>query len=264
MPYARETPEVLEEVQAMSIGFRQLAARLRAAIMSGEYGRGEVLPTAAEFAARFGTSEATVQRACDQLRSEGLIRPKSGRGTIVNPVPVIVRDAVGRQRRTVREEGGGRGAFDAELRRLGLEPRSEVETGRASAPGEVAAILGSEESAVVYRRRRMYASGEPIQLATSWIPADVALAAGAEQVDTGVGGLYSRLADAGYAPARFSESVRVRAVDDSEAEFLQMDADQRVYVITRVARAADGRPVEVCVHVMPAHQWELVYEWAAD
>jgi GntR family transcriptional regulator len=263
MPYARETPEMLEEVQAMPIGFRQLAARLRAAIASGEYGPGEALPTATKLAARFGTSEATVQRACDQLRSEGLIRPKSGRGTIVNPVPVIVRNAVARQRRAVREEGGGRGAFDAELRRLGLEPRSEVETGQALVPGEVAEIFGSADAAV-FRRRRMYASGEPIQLATSWIPSDVALAAGAEQVDTGVGGLYSRLTEAGYAPARFSERVRVRAVDDSEAGFLQMDADQRVYVITRTARDAAGRPVEVCVHVMPAHQWELFYEWAAD
>lgn len=247
----------------MSIGFRQLAARLRAAITTGEYGRGEALPTAAKLASRFGTSEATVQRACDQLRSEGLIRTKSGRGTIVNPVPVIVRNAVARQRRAVREEGGGRGAFDAELRRLGLEPRSEVETGQAPVPAEIAGIFGSADAAV-YRRRRMYASGDPVQLATSWIPADIALAAGAEQADTGVGGLYSRLADAGYAPARFSESVRVRVVDDPEAEFLRMDADQRVYVVTRVARAADGRPVEVCVHVMPAHQWELVYEWAAD
>jgi GntR family transcriptional regulator len=43
-----------------------------------------------------------------------------------------------------------------------------------------------------------------------------------------------------------------------------MDADQRVYVIIRTARAADGRPVEVCVHVMPTHQWELVYEWQAE
>lgn len=246
----------------MSIGFRQLAGRLRAAITTGEYGRGQTLPTAAKLASQFGVSDATVQRACDQLRSEGLIRTKSGRGTIVNPIPVIMRNAVARQRRSVREEGGGRGAFDAELRHLGLEPRSDVETGQAPVPAEIADILGSADAAV-YRRRRMYASGEPVQLATSWIPADVGLAAGAEQADTGVGGLYSRLADAGYAPARFSESVRVRVVEDSEAEFLQMDADQRVYVVTRVARAADDQPVEVCVHIMPAHQWELVYEWPA-
>jgi GntR family transcriptional regulator len=249
----------------MPLGFRQIAARLRQAIMAGEYGRGDVLPTAAVFASRFGTSEGTVQRACDQLRSEGLIRTRSGRGTIVNPVPVIVRDAAARQRRSVREEGQARGAFDAELRRLGLEPRSDVETGHDAAPDEVTSILGTEPGATpVYRRRKMYASGEPVQLATSWIPADVAQAAGVERPDTGVGGLYSRLADAGYAPARFTENIRVRVPEEDEAGFLQVDADQRVYVITRTARAADGRPVEVCVHVMPAHQWELVYEWPAE
>lgn len=250
----------------MPMGFRQIAAMLRQAIMAGEYGLGDTLPTAAEFASRFGTSEATVQRACDQLRSEGLIRTRSGRGTIVNPVPVIVRHAAARQRRSVREEGQARGAFDAELRRLGLEPRSDVETGQDVAPDEVTSILGADPGATrtLYRRRKMYASGEPVQLATSWIPADVAQAAGVEQPDTGVGGLYSRLTDAGYAPARFTENIRVRVAEEDEAEFLQMDADQRVYVITRTARAADGRPVEVCVHVMPAHQWELVYEWPAE
>lgn len=250
----------------MPMGFRQIAARLRQAITAGEYGRGETMPTAAEFASRFGASEATVQRACDQLRSEGLIRTRSGRGTIVNPVPIIVRDAAARQRRSVREEGQARGAFDAELRRLGLEPRSDVETGQDAAPDEVTSVLGAQTgtATMVYRRRKMYASGEPVQLATSWIPADIAQAAGAGQPDTGVGGLYSRLADAGYAPARFTENIRVRVAEEDEAEFLQMDADQRVYVITRTARTADGRPVEVCVHVMPAHQWELVYEWQAE
>ena len=28
-----------------------------------------------------------------------------------------------------------------------------------------------------------------------------------------------------------------------------------------VAWTADGRPVEVTVHVMPVHQWHLEYEW---
>lgn len=249
----------------MSTGHRQIAAEIRAAVTSGEYQPGDMLPTAAEFATRYGASEATVQRAFDQLRSEGLIKPRSGRGTVVNPVPVIVRDAAARQRRTTREESGGRGAFDAELRRLGLGPRSDVETGRGVAEDEVNATLGLEAGTeTVFRRRKMYASGSPVQLATSYLPTDVAENAGAETPDTGVGGLYSRLADAGYAPARFAERVRVRAPEAGEAEFLGVDPDQRVYVITRTARTADGRAVEVCVHVMPAHQWELVYEWDAE
>jgi GntR family transcriptional regulator len=249
----------------MPAGFRQIAAQLRQAITAGDYERGQALPTAAEFAARFGASEATVQRAYDQLRSEGLIRPKSGRGTVVNPVPVITRNASARQRRAAREQGQSRGAFDSELRRLGLESRSDVETGREAAPADIAAVLGEAPgSEVVYRRRKMYASGEPVQLATSYIPADVAGAARAEEPDTGIGGLYSRMTDAGFAPAHFVETVRVRTPDDDEAEFLAMDSDQRLYAITRTARTADERAVEVCVIVMPAHQWELVYEWDAE
>lgn len=249
----------------MPIGFRQIAAEIRNQITSGLYAPGVTLPTAAEFAGRYGCSEATVQRAFDQLRSEGLIRPRSGRGTVVNPVPIIVRDAAARQRRATREEGGSRGPFDAELRRLGLEPRSDAETGRGVAEDSVNALLGLEPGTeTIYRRRKMYASGSPVQLATSYLPTDVAEAAGAETPDTGAGGLYSRLADAGFGPARFTERIRVRTPEAGEAEFLGLDPDHRVYVVTRIARTADGRAVEACVHVMPAHQWELVYEWDAE
>jgi len=249
----------------MPIGFRQIAAEIREQIISVQYSPGVTLPTAAEFADQYGCSEATVQRAFDQLRSEGLIRPRSGRGTVVNPVPIIVRDAAARQRRATREESGSRGAFDAELRRLGLEPRSDAETGRGVAEDSVNALLGLEPGTeTIYRRRKMYASGSPVQLATSYLPTDVAETAGAETPDTGVGGLYSRLEDAGFGPAQFTERIRVRTPEAGEAEFLGLDPDHRVYVVTRIARTADGRAVEACVHVMPAHQWELVYEWDAE
>jgi GntR family transcriptional regulator len=43
-----------------------------------------------------------------------------------------------------------------------------------------------------------------------------------------------------------------------------MTPDQRVYDVTHTGWTADGRAVEVCLHVMPAHQWHLEYEWPTD
>ena len=43
-----------------------------------------------------------------------------------------------------------------------------------------------------------------------------------------------------------------------------MDAEQRVLTVRRFALAAAGRVVEVNEIVLPAHQWELHYEWPAD
>ena len=62
----------------------------------------------------------------------------------------------------------------------------------------------------------------------------------------------------------YTETARVRPPGDSEAQFLRMDPDQRVVTIQRTARTAAGRIVEVNQITLPAHQWELVYEWAAE
>jgi GntR family transcriptional regulator len=247
----------------MPVSYGQIVASIREAIASGRYPPGSTLPSEPELAAEFGVSRSTVNRALSLLRSEGLVSPQQGRGTMVTLSPVIRRNAAARQQREVREEGGGRGAFDAELRRLGLDPRSDVEIGRGDPPQVVAEKLGSAGD-VVFRRRKMYASGEPVQLATSYIPAALAEGTPIAELDTGPGGLYSRLGDIGHRPVRFAEIVQVRTPDDTEAGFLRIDHDQRVYVITRIAYDAAGQAVEICVHVLAAHRWELTYEWPAE
>lgn len=246
----------------MPTGFGHIVATLRDEIHAGQYPPSSTLPAEPELAKRFGVSRSTINRALSLLRSEGLVRPQQGRGTVVTASPVIRRNAAARQRRDVREASGGRGAFDAELRRLGLEPRSDVQVSRAQPPSDIAELLSATD--VIARRREMYADSQPVQLATSYIPAGLASGTPIAQQDTGPGGLYSRLADAGHAPARFAEVVQVRTPDDAEAEFLQLDHDQRVYVITRIAYDAAERPVEACVHVLPTHRWELTYEWPAE
>lgn len=243
----------------------QLAAILRKEIQSGVYAPGSLLPSEPELADRFKVTRSLVNRALALLRAEGLVRPMRGRGTAVNPIPVIRRESVGRQRRQTRESDQARGAFDAELRAAGFTPRSDVTPEQAAAPAEIAELLGIEEGApVLARRRRMYANDEPVQLAVSYFPWDIAEGTQLTEVDTGPGGAYSRLADLGHAPATFRERVRVRPPSNEEAQALNMDLDQRVMHITRTATTAEGRVVEVNDIVIPAHQWELDYEWSAD
>lgn len=249
----------------VALDYREIAAVLRQEIDADAYPRGSVFPTGPELAARFKVSQGTANLAMNELRSEGRIRTKRGRGTIVNPVPVIRRDAVGRQRPGPREAAGSRGAFDAELRAAGLEPRSESEPGRAVPPAEVAAALGIPEGTeAVYRRRRMYAGSEPVQLATSWLPADIAAGTPIEQADPGPGGIYSRLAHLGHAPDDFAEEIAVRVPRPDEAGELELDPDHRVYDITRTVVDSQDRVVEVNKLVLPTHLWVLVYRWHAD
>ncbi|MGI9006997.1 MAG: GntR family transcriptional regulator [Streptosporangiaceae bacterium] len=245
--------------------YRQLADLIRNAIEAGEYRPGSELPPEDQLAAEHGVSRATVNRAMLILRGEGVVRVVRGRGTVVRELPVLRRDGISRQRTEVRESGQSRGAFQGELARLGLAARSDVEVAEQGAPADIAGLLAIETGAeVVIRRRRMYAGDVPVQLATSYLPYALAAGTPLAEADPGPGGIYSRLGELGHAPAGFSESVRVRLPESDEAAFLVLDAEQRVLALRRIARTRAGEVVEVNDIVLPAHQWELHYEWQAD
>jgi GntR family transcriptional regulator len=242
--------------------YRQVADEIRQAIESGQHRPGSALESETDLAERYGVDRRTVNRALLILRADGLVRVERGRGTIVRQLPVLTRDAVTRQR--MREDQGARGAFQAEMQRLGLTAQSDVQVSEQPAPAGIAELLGiAPGDAALTRQRRMTAENVPVQLATSWLPLDIAANTPLAQVDTGPGGIYSRLADAGHAPAAFTEIVRIRPPTDDESSALRLDAEQRVIAIRRTARTSAGRVIEVNDIVLPAHQWELVYDWPA-
>lgn len=250
-------------VEAPQPRYQQLAAILRAAIERGDYAPGSTLEPETVLAARYDVDRRTINRAILSLRAEGLVHVERGNRTVVRELPVLTRDAAVRFR--IREEGGARGAYQAELARLGLEARSDTEVAEEPAAADVAAALGTGAGQpVLARKRRMYAGSIPVQLATSWLPLDIAAGTQLAEADTGPGGSYSRLADLGYAPAEFTEAVQLRIPSDAERDWLRLDVEQRVYFIRRTARDADGRIVEITDTVLPAHQWELVYTWPAS
>jgi GntR family transcriptional regulator len=238
----------------------QITAAIRADILSGVYAPGSVLPSQNELAARYGVSRNVVLLAQRPLRTEGLLTGGGpGHPTRIRPVPVITSHRVARQLPSEREAAGNRGAFDGEMRRLGLTPRVDVTVGLADAPAAVAEILG--QSRAVTRRRLMYANDYPVQLATSWIPADIAEGTPIAQEDTGPGGIMSRLADLGYPQTRITETVRTRQPTTEEAALLDLAKGQEVTEIQRAGWTAAGRAVEVNQITVPATLWELTYEW---
>jgi GntR family transcriptional regulator len=247
--------------------YRQLADTLRAAIVRGDYPPGSQLTSEPELAEQYGVSRPTVNRALAILSNEGLVRPERGRGTFIHELPVMARAAVQRYARPEREaDGQARGAFDGEVRRLGFEPRSElIEVGPVVAPGDVAEALhlGAEDVALI-RKRHMYASDVPVQLATSYVPWTIAGGTRLTEADTGPGGTYSRLAELGHPVARFTERVTVRTPSPEEEDFLRLTEEQKVFSIFHLAFDQDGRPVEVTVHTLPTHQWVLDYAWPID
>jgi DNA-binding GntR family transcriptional regulator len=167
-------------------GAEQIASDLRAAIARGEPPRGARLPSEDKLALQYGVTRPTVNAALRILRAEGLVRTERGRGTVVAEIPVIHRHAMTRYTRHERERGPNRGAFDAEIRKMGLTPSVSVEVRTAEASPEIAEGLQLPPGApVVIRERKMYADGIPVQFATSYIPAEIAEGTRIAEVDSG-------------------------------------------------------------------------------
>lgn len=246
--------------------YRQVADLLRDGIERGEYPPGSPLPSELDLASRFGVSRVTINRAVQLLRGEGLVRVLRGRGTVVRAIPAIRRNSSRRYQRAAREEGGGRGAFDFEIRRLGLTPRTEVVQLEAVQPPTAAAtVLGLKDGEeALIRKRQLFASDEPVLLATSYIPWKIAEEAGVTNIDTGPGGTYSRLADIGLGPVRFSEDVRARIPTAEEETFFSPSETQQVFEIVHISWLDDGRAVEYRLDTLPTFQWIMHFEWDAE
>jgi len=90
--------------------FEQVTAELRRAIADGEAGPGERLPPAKDLAAVLGVNSNTVLRALRQLRDDGVLEFRRGRGITVagKPYRGIVRARAQELLGLARQYGLGR------------------------------------------------------------------------------------------------------------------------------------------------------------
>lgn len=243
--------------------FREIAHDIRQAIVSGQYPPATVMPAEPVLAERFGVSRALVNRAMQLLAAEGLIQPRQGRGTMVTWLPPLLHSPA-RYAREAREQGGARGAFDAEIKAIGLVPQHEITTLRAEPPAEIAEALDlptGQENCLV-RRRRLSASGIRVRLSVSWFP--LAIADGTVLEKAGpviVGGVKTALAELGYEQTFATERIVTRLPSDDEIDALEISPERTVIDIFHVGRTASGQAVEVTTVVTPAHYLILETEF---
>lgn len=243
--------------------YRQIADQLRNAITRGEFPPGAKLPSERVLMDRYQTSRVTVRQAIAVLGAEGLIDVEHGRGVFVRSRPPLRR--LGRERLGRREREAGKGAFLSDAMAAGREASAEVEVARGVAPPEVAERLHlSQGDQVLIRRRRMLADGQPVQLATSYLPLQLVEGTQIEQADTGTGGTYARLEELGHRLGRFQEDLSARMPLPDEARALRLGAGVPVIRVVRTAFDEQGAPVEVNEMVLAADRYELTYMLPAD
>jgi GntR family transcriptional regulator len=243
--------------------FRQVAADIREKIASEQYAPGAQLPSERELVQAYGVSRPTIRDAVNVLRSEGIVIAEHGRGVFVRPPAAIHRLARSRLSRDARDRN--QGAFLADAAARGFTPSTSVKVRFEEADDRTAEHLGVEPGdEITVRDRAMRANGLVVQLAVSRLPRALTRGTAIEQVDTGPGGAYARLEDAGHVITRFAERVGARMPTPDEAATLQLQPGVPVVLVTRVAYGEDDRPLEMNDMTLPADRYELSYEWLAD
>ncbi|MGW7349939.1 GntR family transcriptional regulator [Streptomyces sp. NPDC054784] len=235
---------------------RQIADDLRARIESGELQPGDRLPGEPSLVKTYGVAKMTANQALKILVSEGLAASRPGSGTYVREFRPIRRVANDRLSKSRRDAGHSIWSADVDRRPL----VTDVRVYEAEVPRQIGRLLHLEPGApVIVRSRKFVVEDRPVQIATSYLPAELVRDTAIAQPNTGPGGSYARLAELGAEPVAFSEELRARMPSEEERTALHLTAGTPVLEICRTATTEDERPVEVNQMLLDAGSYVLEY-----
>ena len=210
----------------------QVYLDLRAALDTGEWRPGDLLPPERQLAGRYGCSLITVRRALSELTREGRLERTRGRGTTVLR-PRIERDF------------GGTMSFTEEMQDRGLDPETKLIASRPESAGEVvaAALRIEPGSPTLYVERLRVADGEPLLLEQVHLPAEQFPGLLASDLERG--SLYDLLtARYGTRIVRARESLEPVLLRAREARLLGQRARTPALQIEGIAFSSEGIPIE--------------------
>ncbi|GAA4910579.1 GntR family transcriptional regulator [Streptomonospora salina] len=241
--------------------YREIAEDVRAAIASGRFSDGDRVPGENDLMKQYGVARATARQALSVLIDEGVVVAIRGSGVYVRTFRPLRRHGPRRLSRDLW--GAGRAVWQADAAGGSFETDG-IEVDTAPAPAYVARALGLDDRAPVVRRHRRYRLAQrPMQLATSYLPADLARGTAIAEPDTGPGGIYARLAEQGRAPAHFTEEVRVRMPTPDESRALALQRGTPVLDVLRTALTAEHTPVEFNEMTLDGSAYVLQYDFDA-
>lgn len=240
----------------------RVADDLRAAIETGRYGPGEKLPTLDELAEHNLCSLAVARKAMDILRQQGLVITQQGLGTFVRNRPNARRHGIDRYSRS--RWRAGKPILTAEAEAQGHTAGQMLrELGETPAPALVAERFNIVPGAPVWARKRTtLVDGRPNQLADSYYELEIAKAAPLiMEENTGPGGGFARLEDAGYPPDEICEEWSVRMPTGPETVALRLPAGTPVIDLIRTTFDTRGRPIEIMLAVMAGDMVQMAYKF---
>ncbi|MFI6706156.1 GntR family transcriptional regulator [Nonomuraea sp. NPDC050478] len=241
--------------------WQQVAQTLREAIGDATYPPGTRIPKEDELSEQFGCSRTTIRRAVAQLTVEGLVTPVRRGGTFVREQPDRVTLALDT---TARRDDLGY-YFSESVQ--DLRPLRPPTVDEGPCPPDIAALLGLQPGDPVVIRDRVMGepgTGRVVQLAASYLPADLAAGTVLADPDTGPGGIYDRMEhDLGWGRLDWQGVITARPATADEARLLNLAPGVPVLCVTRTTIAtagpAEGRVVEANATRRDASRCEVRY-----
>jgi GntR family transcriptional regulator len=232
--------------------YLQIADALRSLMRDNHLPPGAKLPTERELMDRYGVSSRTVRVALDQLRAEGLISSRQGRGVFVREQAV--------PRRLSTDISTSVGWYHT-LSRQGLTPAGQTTVTTAPCPPEAAEWLGIEPGTeVTVRDRIMGTEGEsPAMLATSFFPGWV-IEQAPNLADPNVSGLPKWLREA-FGETYSLDVLTVRMPTPQELDRLDLEPGTPVQIIKGGEFDQDNRSLHFIEVIAAGGRIEFAYRY---
>jgi len=210
----------------------QVADDLEGAMLRGEYGVGDRLPTEHALAAEYGINRHTAGQALNQLQGKGLVIRVRGRGTFVRPGRIDYRVAE-------------KMSFTDSVARAGLEPsRRILSVRRVRAFGRTSAAMGVPAGEALVTRESVNFAGE--------IPLDYAVKHFRDGLFPGIEDLLRRprssrtLIEANYGIEvyRARSTFEIEPADAENARHLGVQPGAALLCVESLDTLEDGTPAE--------------------
>ncbi len=228
--------------------YAQVVAEIKRRIEQGDYPPGSLLPSEHQLVDEFGVSRPTIVKALASLRQDGWIDTQQGKGSFVRGRPALA--GADRTRPAQNALELPETALSGEL----------VQAGVKLAPAYVTTLLGLEPGAKAFLRQRLLSDdgGEPVELASLWLPLD--LAAGTDLASPELLGESIRHHLQARKKVRLDhavERISARMPTGEEAGLLRLAADTPVLNVIVTAYDATAKPVQVTDLVLPGDRHEI-------
>ncbi|MEU9887393.1 GntR family transcriptional regulator [Sphaerisporangium sp. NPDC051011] len=234
--------------------YLRVVEELRAQIADGTLPPGAPIPSRAQLTQRFRVGETAARHALRVLAAEGLIIGRVGSGHYVREKSVLY--PLQRSRHTDHDA-----PFAADMQAGGHRATWDWRSEPVRAGREIARRLRLEPGDPVIRTRYVFrAEGKPMQLATSYEPAELGKGQPVPEEGTNNGrrSLLSRMSAAGVKITDIRESVHTRVPQPTESDLLDLPTGVHILHVERTHWAGD-RPVETSDIVVPGDRFRLVY-----